>query len=307
MMPFEVLLYYLYTPISDPEAWAAEHRGLCETLGLRGRILIGAEGINGTVSGLVAATTAYREAVTALPETQDIVFKIDPVEDHVFPRLSIKVRDEIVTLGLPGEEDVDPTHVTGTYLSPTEFFEKMQNPDAIVLDGRNKYESDLGRFRGAVCPKVENFRDFPQWIRENLTDARDRPILTYCTGGIRCEKLSGFLVKEGFKNVYQLEGGIVTYGRDDQIQGRDFEGSCYVFDQRIKVDVNQANPEVISRCKFCGERCDRYINCSYPNCNRQHFCCPDCEESNGHYCDLACRQQHESSGNHSQERVKEVS
>jgi UPF0176 protein len=284
LVPYEILLYYLYTTIDDPEAYVGEHRQLCEELELLGRILVAREGINGTVSGLKKHTTRYREILRSRAETATIEFKIDPAASHAFKKLAIKARTEIVTLGLPPDEDIDPKQLTGRYLSPREFFEAMQDPEVVLLDGRNDYESELGHFRNAICPDVEHFREFPEWIRKNLAHLKDKPILTYCTGGIRCEKLSGFLIKEGFGNVSQLKGGIVTYGRDEDVGGRDFEGSCYVFDQRIKVAVNHANPRMITCCVYCDTECDRYINCSYPPCNDQFCCCEPCEAKHGRYC-----------------------
>ena len=164
----------------------------------------------------------------------------------------------------------------------------MKQEGALVLDGRNKYESDLGHFKDAVCPDVENFRDFPEWIRKNLSHAKERPILTYCTGGIRCEKLSGFLLREGFKNVTQLDGGIVSYGKDPDVQGRDFQGQCYVFDSRIGVAVNSKNPSVIASCRNCGDRSERYVNCSWKPCNCRVFLCSSCEEEGGRFCSEQC-------------------
>ena len=203
--PFQVLLYYLYVPISDPAEYMERHRALCEELELRGRIIIGEEGINGTVSGTFENTQAYVEAMNSDPLTAAMEFKIDPAESHVFPKLSVKVREEIVTLGLPKEEDIDPNEVTGDRLSPSEWLEAMQEEEVVIIDGRNLYEAELGKFKGAVVPDIDSFREFPEWLREHREELQQKKkILTYCTGGIRCEKLSGFLKKEGFDNVYQV-------------------------------------------------------------------------------------------------------
>ncbi|MEO0414370.1 MAG: rhodanese-related sulfurtransferase, partial [Verrucomicrobiota bacterium] len=249
--PFQVLLYYLYTPIDDVEAYHREHRKLCQELELKGRILVGKEGINGTVSGTEANTQAYMEAMHADPRTAKMEFKIDPADDHVFPKLSIKARDEIVTLGL-GTEDLDPNEVTGHRLDPEEWHAAMQEENVVIIDGRNNYESDMGKFKGAICPDVDNFRDFPAWLDENSEQLEGKKILTYCTGGIRCEKLSGLIRNEGFEDVYQLHGGIVKYGKDPKMQGRDFDGLCYVFDQRVGVEVNRTETaRIISTCVYC--------------------------------------------------------
>lgn len=287
---YEVLLYYRYVPIADPEAYRDEQHALCESLDLRGRIIVGREGINGTVSGTVEACRRYREAMGADPRTADMGFKIDPADDHVFPKLSVKARDEIVTLGLPSEEDIDPNHLTGERLSPREFHEKMGRENTVVIDGRNDYESELGHFHGAICPPIRNFREFPAWLEEHREELEGREILTYCTGGIRCEKLSGFLRQEGFEQVYQLEGGIVTYGKDPETAGRDFDGLCYVFDERIGVEVNHTETHrIISRCRYCGTAEPHYGNCQWPECNEQIFVCPDCRAQHGLYCSETCR------------------
>ncbi len=286
---FRILLYYLYRPIDDPNEFACRQRELGEELGLKGRIIVAAEGINGTVSGLSAATNRYIEFMREDSCNGKMEFKMDDAKEHAFKKLSVKVRPEIVTLNLEGEEDIDPNRITGSRLAPSDFYEAMKEDGALILDGRNQYESDLGHFKGAICPDVENFRDFPEWIRNNLSDAKDRPVLTYCTGGIRCEKLSGFLLNEGFTNVSQLDGGIVTYGKDPDVQGRDFEGQCYVFDERIGVAVNAANPSVVAACRNCGEPIERYVNCSWKPCNLRIFLCPSCEERDGRFCSGECR------------------
>lgn len=292
--PFQVLLYYRYVPLPDAEDYTERHREFCTRLGLRGRILIGHEGINGTVSGETAATEAYMDAMRADPATAEMVLKVDPAEGHVFPKLSVKFRKEIVTLGLPGEEDIDPNELSGERLSPKEFLAAMSDPDAVLIDGRNLYEAELGRFKGAICPPIENFREFPGWLREHAGEWKGKKLLTYCTGGIRCEKLSGYLRKEGFDRVYQLDGGIVSYGKDPEVRGRDFEGLCYVFDERVGVEVNHTETRrVISHCRHCGVEEPHYGNCRLPTCNAQIFVCPSCRERFGLYCGESCRDQHE--------------
>lgn len=286
---FQILLYYRYNPIADAEAFTEEHRAFCQELELKGRILIGHEGINGTVSGLTEHTERYMEALYADPRTTGIEFKVDPADGHPFQKLSVKFRPEIVTLGL-GHEDIDPNELTGKYLTPAEWKEAMEDDDVVIIDGRNNYESDLGRFKGAVCPDVDNFRDFPQWIRDNMADQKDKKVLTYCTGGIRCEKLSGFLKKKGCDDVSQLDGGIVKYSKDPELKGRDFEGLCYVFDKRVGVEANFTDTrKIISTCIYCATVVPEYSNCGWPNCNRQFFICPDCLEKEGSFCTSECR------------------
>ena len=289
--PYQVLLYYLYTPIEDPEAFRDEHRHLCEQLDLLGRILIGREGINGTVSGTAENCQLYMESMLQDPRTAKTEFKIDPAEGHLFPRLSIRARDEIVTLGL-GEDDFSPLETTAQHLSAEEWYEAMQDPDAVVVDIRNDYEHQLGHFKGAILPEVRNFRETPQWIRENRHLFEGKKIMTYCTGGIRCEKFSGFLLREGFEDVVQLDGGIVKYSKNEATQGKDFEGQMYVFDKRIGIPVNSVNPSVVAHCVDCGCPSERYVNCSYKPCNKQFFLCSDCDTKAERFCSEECEQAH---------------
>lgn len=164
----------------------------------------------------------------------------------------------------------------------------MKQPNVVILDARNDYEADLGKFKNAIIPPVAAFRDIPQWVRDNREMFEGKKILTYCTGGIRCEKFSGFLVREGFDDVNQLHGGIVKYGKDPEVQGEDFDGQLYVFDQRVAVPVNHKNPKVIAHCVHCGEPSERYVNCANKPCNAQHFCCESCEPVSGRFCSAAC-------------------
>lgn len=287
MKPYRVLLYYKYVRIDDYEAVAQTHLSFCKEQGLKGRILIAAEGINGTVSGTVEQTDAYQAYMRAHPLFHDIVFKIDEAEQNAFRKIFVRPRAELVTMRLA--EDVDPNELTGKRLSPQAFYEALQQDDVVVLDGRNDYEYDVGHFRGAIRPEVSSFREFPAWIRENLEQYKDKKILTYCTGGIRCEKLSGFLLREGFTDVYQLDGGIVTYGKDPIVQGRGFDGQCYVFDERITVPINQTEERtVIGRCRHCGTSTERYINCMYDFCHNHHLVCLRCEQETSGYCSPVC-------------------
>lgn len=288
--PYEVLLFYKYCQIPDPEAYASAHRDLCCQLDLRGRILIAAEGINATVSGLQSNTERYRELMDADEMTRGIEWKIDLETSHVFPKLSVKVRDEVVTLDL-GANDFSPEDTTGTYLNPVEWREMMTRDDVVMLDARNDYEWELGRFEGAILPGVASFRDLPAWVRAHRAELEGKKILSYCTGGIRCEKFSGFLLKEGFSEVYQLHGGIVTYGKDPEAKGAGFEGECYVFDERVTVPVNRTeNATIISLCKRCGANTNRYLNCLWKPCNEQIFVCEECEKTKGCYCDKVCKE-----------------
>ncbi|MFD2616760.1 oxygen-dependent tRNA uridine(34) hydroxylase TrhO [Terrilactibacillus laevilacticus] len=287
--PYRVLLYYKYVPIEDHEEFAKDHLKFCKELGLKGRILVAHEGINGTVSGTWEQTQIYMDTLKADPRFKDIVFKIDEAEEHAFKKMFVRPRNEIVSLKL--DEDLDPNHITGKHLPPKEFLKYLQQDDVVVIDARNDYETQIGHFRNAIIPDVKAFRDLPKWIRENLSEYKDKKVLTYCTGGIRCEKFTGFLIKEGFNDVNQLEGGIVEYGKDPEVQGRLYDGKCYVFDERISVPVNRTDEDVIiSHCHHCGKEVDRLVNCANPECNKQYVCCPECEEKYHRSCSDECRE-----------------
>lgn len=283
---YRVLLYYKYVPIDDPETFAKQHLDFCKQLDLRGRILIAPEGINGTVSGTFEQTEQYMEHLHADPRFADMPIKIDLHDGHAFKKMHVRPKKELVTFRV--DKELDPNAKTGKHLSPKQFREMLQQEDVIVLDGRNEYEYEIGHFRGAIKPQVQNFREFPEWIRENMSQFKNHKVLTYCTGGIRCEKLSAYMLDEGFEDVYQLDGGIVTYGKDPEVQGEFFDGKCYVFDQRMAVPVNQVDEVVVGRCYRCGEPAETQINCSNDLCHKQHISCETCQEQYHGYCSEAC-------------------
>jgi UPF0176 protein len=221
------------------------------------------------------------------PRFEGIVFKIDEADEHAFKKMHVRHRKELVTLRL--EEDVNPLRVTGNYLSPKEFHQAMQDENTVVIDARNDYEYDLGHFRGAVRPDIRNFRELPEWIRDNKDQFEDKKILTYCTGGIRCEKFSGWLLEEGFEDVSQLHGGIVTYGKDPEVQGELWDGQCYVFDERISVPVNQKEHVIVGKDHFTGEPCERYVNCANPECNKKILASEENEHKYLRACSHECR------------------
>ncbi|WP_129726549.1 rhodanese-related sulfurtransferase [Ectobacillus funiculus] len=285
--PYRVLLYYMYVPIENPEEFAAQHLEFCKELSLKGRILVAEEGINGTVSGTIGQTEEYMQAMQKDSRFAEMVFKVDEADGHAFKKMHVRPRSELVTLRL--DDDVNPNKLSGKYLSPKEFFEAMQNEDTIVIDARNDYEYDLGHFKGAIRPDIEAFRELPEWVRDNKEKLEGKKILTYCTGGIRCEKFSGWLLKEGFQDVGQLHGGIVTYGKDPEVQGRLWDGQCYVFDERISVPVNQTEHVIVGKDYFTGEPCERYVNCANPECNKQILCSEENEHKYLRGCKHECR------------------
>ncbi len=304
---YQVLLYYKYVEMEDPEGFRDEHLKFCKDLGLKGRILVAKEGINGTVSGTVEQTNKYMEAMHADPRFADMMFKIDESDGHAFKKMHVRYRKELVNLSL--EEDINPNELTGEYLSPKEFYEALQDHNTIVLDARNTYEYDLGHFRGAIRPDIETFRELPEWVKENRDKLEGKRIVTYCTGGIRCEKFSGWLIKEGFEDVAQLHGGIATYGKDPEVQGELWDGKLYVFDERIAVPVNRKEHVVVGKDWFDGSPCERYVNCADPDCNRQFLCSEENEHkymrSCSHECRVSPRNRYVIEHNLSEEEVQE--
>lgn len=263
-----VLLYYKYVKLPDPATEMAAQRELCTRLGLKGRILLAEEGINGTVAGSPEAADAYIAAMEAHPYFAGIQYKRDTAEAQPFPRLRIKVRPEIVTLGV----DVDPSD-TATHLSPAEFHKLIQDPDVVLFDARNNYESAIGRFRGAVTPDISLFKDLPAAL-DDYEDLKDKTVVAYCTGGIRCEKASALMKRQGFKNVYQLDGGIIKYAQAYP-EGA-FEGECFVFDERMSVAFND-DPALLGACRHCGEATNTYRNCANVKCNDLMLVCESCQ------------------------------
>ncbi|MED4069900.1 rhodanese-related sulfurtransferase [Priestia endophytica] len=284
---YRVLLYYQYVKIENPEEFTAEHLAFCKELGLLGRILVADEGINGTVSGTVEQTEQYMKKMHADPRFADMVFKIDEEDEHAFQKMHVRYRPELVNLQL--DEDINPHELTGKYLEPKEFYKQMQDDNTLVIDARNDYEYDVGHFRGAIRPDIRTFRELPEWIKENKELLDGKKILTYCTGGIRCEKFSGWLVREGFEDVSQLHGGIVTYGKDPEVKGQLWDGQCYVFDKRLTVPVNRVEHVVVGKDYFSGESCERYVNCANPECNKQIICSEENEHKYMRGCTHECR------------------
>lgn len=263
-----------------------EHLRICKDMNLKGRILLAHEGINGTVSGTVEDTDKYKNYMEKHPLFKGIVFKVDEAEGHAFKKMHVRPRPELVNLSL--EDDVDPREVTGEYLSPAEFYEEMQKEDTVVLDVRNTYEYDVGHFRGAIRPEVETFRDTPEWVRENRELFEGKKVLTYCTGGIRCEKFTGWLKREGFEDVGQLHGGVASYAKDPETKGQLWDGMMYVFDERLTVPINQVEHTVVGRDHYDDTPCERYINCANPECNAQIIASEENQAYHLGGCSLEC-------------------
>lgn len=287
MKRYQTLLYYCYTTIENAELFAADHLNFCKSLDLVGRIIVADEGLNGTVSGTAESCKIYMDSIHSDPRFAKTEFKIDEVEEPSFIKMHCRYKSEIVHSGLRDPNIIDPKVKTGIHLEPKEFLEMKDRDDVVVLDVRSNYEHSLGRFKNAVTLDIENFRDFPAKINE-LAQYKDKKILTYCTGGIKCEKASALLLHEGFTEVYQLHGGIIKYGKE--AGGKDFEGKCYVFDNRVAVEVNSVNPVVISKCYNCGKTTAKMINCANPECNEHFTQCDECGWELDGCCSNECKE-----------------
>lgn len=269
---FPVILFYKYVELADPAGFAAAQREVCLELGLKGRVLIAAEGINGTLAGPRKAVERYMEALRRDARFGDIAFKLSAGDAGTFPKLVVKVRKEIVTLNA-GELAPDRDN----QLSPAAWKAKMESdPNAVLLDVRNRYESDAGRFENAIVCQIEHFRELPGYI-DQLEALKEKQVLIYCTGGVRCEKASALLRQRGFQHIHQLQGGIVSY--QEQFGNEHWLGECFVFDQRMTVKVEQGLRQ-IGRCAHTGDATSRFVNCLHDPCHKLFLVSETAERAN---------------------------
>ena len=285
----KVLLYYKFVPIADPEAIRLWQRTLCERLNLRGRILISEHGLNGTVGGDIDDLKAYVKETKSYASFKDMTFKWSEGGRENFPKLSVKVRPEIVTFGAAQEIKLDDKGVVGggKHLKPEEVHQLVKDRgDVVFFDGRNAYEAAVGRFKNAVVPETRTTRDFLKDLEgDKYKDIKDRPVVTYCTGGVRCEILSMLMKNRGFKEVYQIDGGIVKYGEKYGDEGF-WEGSLYVFDGRMGLKFSDKARD-IGVCIHCQGKTSNYENCAVKSCNNLVLICKSCNQNkkectNGH-------------------------
>lgn len=290
----EIIIFYRYTNVADPEGFMAWQKKIGAALGLSGRILIATEGINGTLEGKVEDLAEYERlmhlqdgSAGTFGNFSDVWFKHSPGTGTAFPKLKVKVRNEIVTLGL-GEEDVDPNQVTGTHITPEELKNWITSGEEFeIIDMRNDYEYKVGHFRNSINPMMENFRDLSK-VAPELEPLKEKKVLTVCTYGVRCEKASGYLKKKGFKDVYQLDGGIGTYMK--AFPGEDFLGALYVFDDRITERFTD-NYEVVGVCESCNEKSEHYSNCAFDDCHKKMIVCESCLARDGKmWCRDECKE-----------------
>ncbi len=287
-MDFQVLLYYHFHAISDVEGMITAHKEFAKKHNLRGRIYLSeTEGINGTLGGKKKDTEAYMDWLRSYEGFAETEFKIDESDENPFAKFIVKHRPEIVSLKSPIPLDVAEEGIN--HLDPTDWRRVLESGEDIhLIDVRNNYESKVGHFEGAILPDVENFYDFPKWLDENEAQLdKDKKVLMYCTGGIRCEKFSILMRKKGYKDVYQLHGGILNYAKKEG--GVHYKGKCFVFDDRLVVPVNPLDDEPVSFCEITGDPCDMYINCANMECNRLFVCTPEGAEKMEGCCSEECK------------------
>lgn len=281
----KIILFYKYIDIAYPKQILKWQTKICTELSLTGRIILAHEGINGTLGGDDISIERYKKLMLDHPLFGGIDFKESKGDSSCFPRMQIKVKDEIVKFG------IDPKTITpqqgGQHLSPQQVHELLENKpdDLVILDTRNACESAIGAFNNAIKPNIKYFRDLPSYIDENIETFKDKQVLMYCTGGVRCERATAYLNIKGIaKKVYQLEGGIHKYL--EQFPDGFFRGKNYVFDARLAVSTNN---DVLSTCLFCGTSCDTYDNCLNASCNKHFVSCASCKTSYQNSCSTACK------------------
>jgi UPF0176 protein len=278
----KIILYYKFTPIADPVALRLWQKTLAESLDLRGRILISKHGLNGTLGGDIDDLKKYIKATKQFPGFKGTVFKWSDGGREDFPRLSVKDRSEIVAFNAAEELKVDEKGVVGggIHLKPKDVHKLVEErgDEVVFFDGRNAHEAAIGKFKNAVVPDTRTSHDFIRELESGkYDDLKDKPVVTYCTGGIRCEILSSLMKNRGFKEVYQIDGGIVKYGEaygDDGL----WEGSLRVFDDRMTIDFSD-HAKVIGECSHCGGPTNNYENCAYANCNDLVLICLFCKQN----------------------------
>jgi UPF0176 protein len=244
-----VAALYRFATFSDPESLRSGIVDLCEGHDIKGTILLACEGVNGTIAGTEEGVAAVITHLRSLPDCADLDVKYSQTEKPPFYRLKVKVKREIVTMGVP---DLDPANRAGTYVAPKDWNALIADPDTIMIDTRNDYEVGIGTFKGAVDPATNHFGQFPEWFRDNRDAllAGKQKVAMFCTGGIRCEKATAFLKAEGVEQVYHLQGGILRYLEHVPAAESAWEGQCFVFDERVSVGHGLA-PGDLSLCRAC--------------------------------------------------------
>ena len=278
----KVILYYAFTPLSDPAAIKIWQKNLCQSLNLKGRIIVSPHGINGTLGGDLPDLKKYVRQTRSYESFSKIKFKWSDGTGNDFPKLSVKIKPELVAFGNPDEIQVDKNGVVGggKHLKPAQVEELVakRGDDVVFFDGRNSFEAKVGKFKNAVIPDTATTRDFVREIESGKYDhLKDKPVVTYCTGGIRCEVLSSVMKTRGFKEVYQIEGGIFTYGKEYGDDGL-WEGALFTFDNRMSIEFSDKTKS-IAKCEKCSAPANRFYDCPKVPCNSLNLLCSKCAQT----------------------------
>lgn len=290
----KIILYYKFVPLPDPHMTMLWQKELCARLNLKGRVIVSKHGINGTLGGDIEALRQYKRAMNTSGTFRGITYKWSDGTGKDFPRLSVKVRPELVAFDRADEIEVDEKGVKngGKHLKPEAVHKLVQErgDDVVFFDGRNAYEAAVGKFKNAIVPDTRTTRDFVTELESGkYDDIKDKPIVTYCTGGIRCEALSVLMKNRGFQEVYQIDGGIVKYGEKYADDGL-WEGSLYVFDDRMNMKFSDKAKD-IGECVHCGGKTSNYENCANKQCNDLVLICEACtKDTDLLFHSDACRQ-----------------
>lgn len=283
MSNFKILMFYKYITIDDPESLKNELLEYCRAHSLNGKIYVSVEGINGTVSGREGGTDDFKSFVKQYTPFTDLWFKEDNADRHAYSSIYVRVKKELVNSGL----NVNPYN-GGKRLTPEQllkFYE--EGKDFVIVDARNWYESKIGHFKNAITPEIKNFRQWAEVV-ESLKEYKNKTVITYCTGGIRCEKASAYMVEQGFEDVYQLDGGIVNFIQ--QFPDTYWQGGMFVFDERKVVEPNSIKElKYTAGCYFCSKPTAYYINCHNVKCDKIIITCHDCKTRNEYCCSEECK------------------
>lgn len=285
MKKYRILAYYSVNRLEDPRAEVARHQEFFRERDFKGRIYISEQGINGQASASAEHAEEYMAWMRKDPRFQGISFKLHEASEHVFPKMTVKYREQLVAIDC----EVD-FGLRGEPVSPEQWKKMLEErgDETVVLDVRNDYEWKIGHFEGSELPPLETFREFPDYAKK-LKEARDPKetvVMMYCTGGIRCEFYSALMKKEGFEKVYQLDGGVIQYGLDKGSEH--WKGKLFVFDDRLAVPLGKEEPAPISHCTHCGKPNDIYYNCANMDCNDLFLCCLDCLKAHRGCCSEEC-------------------
>jgi len=284
MAKYKVISFYKYVNVENPESLATEHLDWCLANGVKGKVYLAKEGISGSVFGNDEVTDKYKSHLKSYKIFEDVWFKETPTNQVAFNKMHVRVKNEIVNSGL----NKTSLEYTAPKLTPEQLLKFYEDKkDFVIVDARNWYESKIGKFKNAITPQITHFREWPKVV-ESLSEYKDKTIVTYCTGGIRCEKASAYMREQGFKDVYQIDGGILNYIQ--QFPDTYWEGGMFVFDDRRVFEPNTKEElKYTANCHFCGKPTSYHINCHNIDCDKIIVCCHDCKIENEYCCSDECR------------------